>query len=233
MDSRWSDSKEVEMPAEEFTHTGTDVASRVRTGFGDSSGAQLSDSSILSWINDGQREIVNSNPILRATKITDVVAGQSDYSFPNDKVLSIEALYISGYPLTNLSPQSAREYIQAQDPTKLLTSERPDVWYERAGIITLFPVPNKNLTNGLKLEYIQNPASLGSLSASLGIPDRYFNELVNYVIAQALEMDENYDASNMKLRQFRDGLDRLSTKDTLSQDSQYTAVPADPADSWY
>lgn len=221
------------MPAEEFTHTGTDVASRVRTGFGDSSGAQLADSSILSWINDGQREIVNSNPILRATKITDVVAGQSDYSFPNDKVLSIEALYISGYPLTNLSPQAAREYIQAQDPAKLLNAERPDVWYERAGIITLFPVPNKNIANGLKLEYVTNPVSLSLLSSALSIPDRYFNELVNYVIAQALEMDENYDASNMKLRQFRDGLDRLSTKDTISQDSQYTAVMADPADAWY
>ena len=221
------------MPAEEFTHTGTDVASRVRTGFGDSSGAQLADSSILSWINDGQREIVNSNPILRATKITDVVAGQSDYSFPNDKVLSIEALYISGYPLTNLSPQAAREYILTQDPTKVLSAERPDVWYERAGIITLFPFPNKNITNGLKLEYIKNPTALASLPAALGIPDRYFNELVNYVIAQALEMDENYDASNMKLRQFRDGLDRLSTKDTLSQDSQYTAVSYDPSDAWY
>lgn len=221
------------MPAEEFTHTGTDVASRVRTGFGDSSGAQLADSSILSWINDGQREIVNSNPILRATKITDVVAGQSDYSFPNDKVLSIEALYISGYPLTNLSPQAAREYILTQDPTKVLSAERPDVWYERAGIITLFPFPNKSITNGLKLEYIKNPVSLTLLSSALSIPDRYFNELVNYVIAQALEMDENYDASNMKLRQFRDGLDRLSTKDTISQDSQYTAVSYDPSDAWY
>ena len=233
MDTRRTDSKEVEMPAEEFTHTGTDIASRVRTGFGDTSGAQLADVSILQWINDGQREIVNSNPILRGTKITDVVTGQSDYSFPNDKVLSIEALYISGYPLTNLSPQAAREFIQTQDPTKLLTSELPEIWYERAGIITLFPVPNKTITNGLKLEYIMNPVSLASLTSALGIPDRYFNELVNYVTAQALAMDENYDASTLKLRQFRDGLDRLSNKDTISQDSQYTVVMPDPADAWY
>lgn len=218
------------MPAEEFTHTGTDVASRVRTGFGDSSGAQLADSSILSWINDGQREIVNSNPILRATKITDVVAGQSDYSFPNDKVLSIEALYISGYPLTNLSPQAAREYIQAQDPAKLLNAERPDVWYERAGIITLFPVPNKSITNGLKLEYVTNPTSLSLLSAALSIPDRYFNELVNYVISQALEADENYDAASYKLQQFRSGLDRLNLKDNLSQIDLYQQILPDPDD---
>jgi hypothetical protein len=61
------------MPAEEFSYTGTEVASRVRSQFGDTSGAQLADSSILAWLNDGQREIVNSNPILRATKITDLV----------------------------------------------------------------------------------------------------------------------------------------------------------------
>ena len=62
------------MPAEEFTLTGTDVADRVRSQFGDVSGAQLADTAILRWINDGQREIVNSNPILRATKLSDINA---------------------------------------------------------------------------------------------------------------------------------------------------------------
>lgn len=221
------------MPAETFTHTGNDVSTRVRSGFGDTSGAQLADSSILAWINDGQREIVNSNPILRDTRTTNIVAGQFDYSFPADAVLTIEAIYISGYPIQNLTPQAAREYIQKQDPTKTSTAERPEVWYERAGTITFYPVPSKDIANGLKLEYIKSPASLVTLSDTLGTPDRYFNELVNYVMAQALEMDENYDAANYKQRQFRDGLDRLFTKDTTSQDAVYGGVLADPLDFTY
>lgn len=218
------------MPAEEFSYVGNDVALRVRAQFGDTSGAQLSDVSLLSWINDGQREIVNSNPILRATKVTNIVKDQADYSFPSDKVQIIEAVYIDGFPIDNVTPQEAREFIQKQDPTAVATADRPQIWYERAGIITFYPKPNKDITNGLKLEYIKSPTMLATLSSAIGIPDRYFNELVNYVNAQALEMDENYDAANFKHRQFRDGLDRLFTKDTVSQDALYGSVLADPAD---
>jgi hypothetical protein len=218
------------MPAEEFTHTGTDVADRVRSQFGDVSGAQLADAAILRWINDGQREIVNSNPILRATKISDIVAGQQDYTFPGDKVLAIEAIYVSGYPIKNVSPQAAREYIIAIDPTSLLNAERPEVWYERAGVITFYPVPNKAITNGLKMEYVKVPANITTFGSTLTIPDRYFNELVNYVISQALEMDENYDAASYKNRQFREGLDRLNLKENLSQTDLYQSILPDALD---
>lgn len=218
------------MPAEEFSYIGTDVASRVRSQFGDTSGAQLADSAILLWINDGQREIVNSNPVLRATKLTDLVAGQSDYSFPNDKVLLIEAIYVDNFPIMNVTPQAAREYIMTADPDKLQKAETPEVWYERAGILTFFPVPNKSITNGIKLEYIKNPTSLTALTSAVNVPDRYFNELVNYVIGQALEMDENYDAASYKQRQFRDGLDRLSNKENVTQSALYESVLPDSDD---
>jgi hypothetical protein len=218
------------MPAEVFSYTGNDVSFRVRSQFGDQSGAQLGDPAILSWINDGQREIVNSNPILRATKITNLVAGQQDYSFPEDKVLAIEAVYVSGYPILNISPQAAREYIIALDPANQLNAERPEVWYERAGVITFYPVPSSSITNAIKLEYVKTPTPLVNLTETLGIPDRYFNELTNYVISQALEMDENYSAAAYKLGQFREGLDRLNLKDTLSQTDLYTQLLPDPDD---
>jgi hypothetical protein len=218
------------MPAEEFNYTGNDVSFRVRSQFGDQSGAQLGDPAILSWINDGQREIVNSNPILRATKITNLVGGQQDYSFPDDKVLAIEAVYVSGYPIQNISPQAAREYIIALDPTNILNAERPEVWYERAGVITFYPVPSVSIPNAIKLEYVKNPTPLTLLTQTLGIPDRYFNELTNYVISQALEMDENYSAAAYKLGQFREGLDRLNLKDTLSQTDLYQQLLPDPDD---
>lgn len=82
----------------------------------------------------------------------------------------------------------------------------------------------------MKLEYIKSPTSLSALSSAVGIPDRYFNELVNYVLAQSLEMDENYSAAQFKHRQFRDGLDRQNLKDTISQDSLYSGVLPDAND---
>jgi hypothetical protein len=218
------------MPAEEFSYTGDDVAFRVRSSFGDFSGAQLSDAAILSWINDGQREIVNSNTLLRAVKYSDIIAGQQDYTFPEDKVLAIEAVYVQGYPVENVSPQAAREFIKKLDPDMRKSSSRPEIWYERAGVISFYPVPDESITGGLKLEYVKSPTNLSALSATLGIPDRYFNELVNYAIAHALESDENYDAASYKLRQFRDGLDRLSYKDNVSQIDLYPQLLPDPDD---
>lgn len=218
------------MPAETFTYKGTDVSIRVKGQFGDTSGAQVSDDAILRWINDAQREIVNSNFLLRATKYSDVIAGQHDYAFPEDKVLAIEAVSIDGVPLNPVSIQQARDFILARDPEFERKEKTPTVWYERAGIITVYPAPSTTLTNGLKLEYLKVPVDLTAMTDALAVPDRYFNELVNYVLAQAMEMDENFSAATYKLSQFREGLNRLSYKDNMNQTDLYYTVLNDPED---
>jgi hypothetical protein len=218
------------MAAELFTRTALDVITRVKTQFGDTSGAQLNDATIIRWINDGQQEIVNNNAILKAVKTTDVVAGTAEYTFPTDKVQYIEALYVDGRPIRNLSPQGAREYIISSDPHAVAVADVPEVWYERAGVITLYPVPQKNFTNGLKLEYVQMPTAVTTSANTLSIPDRYLNELVNYCLVQAHEMDENYAAAQMKSSQFRQGLDRLNLKENISQSDLYPQVLPDPLD---
>jgi hypothetical protein len=220
------------MPAETFTSTTADVADRVRTIFGDTSGSQVTDAMLIRWINDGQLEIVNNNPVLKAVKYTNFVAGQTEYTFPTDAVQFIEAVYVSGRPVKNVSPQEFREYILAQDPTLDATSEYPDIWYERAGVITFYPKPQTSYTNGLKLEYVKTPTAVTSISTVqvLSIPDRYLNQLVNYVLAQALETDENYTAADRVRSQFREGLDRMNLKENVSQIDSYPSVMPDPED---
>lgn len=218
------------MPAELFTKHVSDVITRVKTQFGDTSGAQINDEAIIRWINDGQQEIVNNNAILKETKIGNIVANQAEYSFPADKVQYIEALYVEGRPIKNLSPQGARDFILATDPTLTARADYPQLWYERGGIITLYPVPQKSFPNGLKMEYVEMPAPVTGFNDPLSVPDRYLNELVNYCMVQALEYDENYTAAQYKLGQFRDGLDRLHYKENISQSDLYPVVSPDPAD---
>ena len=215
------------MPAEIFSKTALDVITRVKTQFGDNSGAQLTDSTIIRWINDGQQEIVNNNAILKAAKTSNIVAGQAEYTFPEDKVQYIEAIYVNNRPVKNLSPQSFRDFILSDDPDTVASSKYPDVWYERAGVITFYPTPNESFTNGLKLEYVEMPAAVTATDSPLGVPDRYLNNLVNYCMMQALEYDENYSAAQYKLVQFRDGLDRLSYKENISQTDMYPSVSPD------
>ena len=218
------------MPLETFSFLGTDVSIRVKGQFGDTSGAQVSDDAILRWINDAQREIVNSNFLLRDTKYTDIVNGQADYSFPSGQVLAIEALYVGNKFVEPVSIQMGREFALVRDPDKKRQNDYPDVWWERAGVITVYPVPNRDLANGLKIEYLKIPVALTALTDPLGIPDRYFNEVVNYVLAQAMEMDENFSAATYKYSQFREGLNRLSFKDNMNQTDMYYQVTADSED---
>ena len=220
------------MPAETFTKTTVDVSDRVRTTFGDTSGAQVTDAMVIRWINDGQREIINNNPVLKATKYTNFTAGQTEYTFPTDSVQFIEAVYVDGRPIKNLSPQEYREYILEMDPEVETTSAYPAIWYERNGVITFYPKPTTTYVNGLKLEYVKTPADINSISSAtyLTIPDKYFNQLVDYVLAQALELDENYIAAQYKQAQFREGLDRLNQKENISQNDMYPTVMMDPED---
>ena len=223
------------MPAESYTYTTFDVYERVRTLFGDTSGAQITDQMVTRWINDGQQEIVNNNPILKDTKYANIVKGQSEYSFPEDKVQYIEAIYVDGRPVTPMSPQGFRDFILQNDPKRTSTADYPEVWYERNGLITFYPTPDKDFTNGLKLEYVKQPTPVTFISTSvqLSIPDRYMNELVNYVMSQALELDENFTAADYKRNQFREGLDRQSQRENVTQISQYPQVLPDPDDYYY
>ena len=220
------------MPAETFTRTTQDVADRVKVSFGDTSGSQITDTMIIRWINDGQQEIVNNNAILKDTRFANIVAGQADYSFPSDKVQYIEALYIDGRPVRNVTPQEFREFILREDPNLIAKADIPLLWQERAGIITFYPTPQKSFTNGLKMEYVKQPTAVTAISSSaiLSIPDRYLNELVAYVMANALEMDENFNAAELKRGQFREGLDRQYLRENTSQISKYPQVMADPDD---
>jgi hypothetical protein len=220
------------MPAETFTYTTFDVYERVRSLFGDTSGAQITDQMVLRWINDGQQEIVNNNPILKKTKYSDVVAGQSEYTFPTDFVQYIEAVYVDGRPIRAMTALGFREFILADDPNKSAEAKYPDVWYERAGTLTFYPSPNESFANGLKLEYVEQPTKkvLISTSEILSVPDRYLNELVNYVMQQALELDENYTGAELKRSQFREGLDRQSLREAIVQIASYPQVLADPED---
>lgn len=220
------------MPAETFTKTTVDVSDRVRSTFGDTSGAQVTDAMMIRWINDGQDEIINNNPVLKGTKYSDYTAGQTEYTFPTDAVQYIEAVYIDGRPIKNLTPQEFREYVLQLDPKAVAVSDYPAVWYERNGVITFYPKATVTYVNGFKLEYVKSPADINTISTStyLSIPDRYMMQLVDYVMSQALQLDENYTAAQYKTAQFREGLDRLSQKENISQLDAYPVVMMDPED---
>jgi hypothetical protein len=136
------------MPIAPSSKLVSDVLTAVKRQFGDESGAQVTDTDIIRWINQGQLEIAKLNKPFKSIATTNTVVGQNSYDFPSDKILTIEALYYNGAPIKNISFSEIQETVLANtDPTQL--NGTPTVWYEWDEKIYLYPVPdtaNKVLT---------------------------------------------------------------------------------------
>lgn len=177
-----------------------DVADRVRRQFGDESSVQVTDTDIIHWVNDAQREIVaQSEDLLQTSVLTSTVANQQDYDVPTDMFV-LKSLHYKPTSLTSfirlkaLSMEEFDEYIDGWEGSLYAASD-PIVYHIYAGKIKLFPVPVVDITNGLKIYYSRKPVSATSLSDTVDLPDSYFNAVVSYCLAKSFEMDEDWGAA--------------------------------------
>lgn len=204
-----------------ISKTVSDVADHVKRQFGDESGVQISNSDILRWTNNGQREIVTRNQILKAKATTLSEAGKRDYTFPDQDIYQIESLHYDGTPVKNVNYREAEEYLISKHSEAYRGA--PKIWYEWAGVVTFWPTPQES-GKDISLLYTRFPPNLESLQSTLTIPDKYYDTLLRYVLHQAFELDENWDASNMKLQQFTADLDILSEEERTSQHMTYPTI---------
>lgn len=204
-----------------ITRTVNDVLRAVKRQFGDESGVQVEDNDVITWINDAQDTIVNRNRILKARSVTQTVIDQPDYTFPSDNVLQIESLHYAGAALPNMSFPQAEEKIFAEDPDHTATG-KPILWYEWAGTVTLWPIPNEE--KDLTLYYTQKPARVTQASDTLSVTDKYFPDVVRYVMQQAYEMDEDWEAVQAKQKQFDSSVNDLGEEERTAEHMTYAII---------
>lgn len=195
------------MPIGPFTKTVDDVLERIKRTFGDESGAQVTDSDIIGWINSGQAEINKRNRILKATATTPLVIGTRTYTFPTPRILEIESLQVDGKPIDYRSFKEAQEYVMRHDPLNTQTGT-PWMWYEWGGDIILYPTPDTVAT--LTLFYVKYPDDVSVGTDVLSVPDSYFETLLEYCLKQAYEQDDDWTGSAQKSEQFNESVARLS-----------------------
>lgn len=204
------------------TRTGQDIATLVKRQFGDESGVQITDADLLRWINDGQRQINEQNKVFKAKSTTSSVAAQADYALPTGAASSIDSIHYNGIPVRALAYPEVEEYIMAYEGTKG-SQGNPTVWYQWAGQVTFWPAPQSD-NDTITILYTANPVELASLGDTLGLPDRYFNAIVQYVLSQAYEMDEDWDAANYKSQQFGVSLDQVADAERTTQEMTYPVI---------
>lgn len=218
------------MPRDYYTKTGTDVATDVKRIFGDEALVELQSADLLRWTNAAQREIATSNTVLKGTATHDLVKEQSLYTVPlNSPIQSVVGIHVDGIPLRGVSFQSAQESILRDDP-ELAASGDPKIWYEWDGDLYIYPAPAEDKANGLTLFYNAYPANLTVLTEALSVPDRFYNQIVDYVLAQAYRLDENWQATAYQDARFRDSMNRHLAKEDVTDVQFYPTKVVLPED---
>lgn len=202
------------------TRTVGEVFRAVKRTFGDESSAQLEDADIVAWINDAQEEINNRNKILKEQSDVLSVGGQPDYSFPQRRIQQVEAILFDGMKVKNLSYAQALESHIGRDND---AAGIPEVWYEWGGKFTFYPAPADALK--ITLLYTVRPQPIdGTASTKLTIPDKYYQDVVRYVLQQAYLMDEAVDLATNQAQQFQASLDDKGEEERSAQNMTYQTI---------
>lgn len=218
------------MPRDYYTKTGNDVATDVKRIFGDEALVELQSADLLRWTNAAQREIASSHTVLKGKASHNLVAGQTLYTLPLDSpVAQVQGVHVEGIPLKGVSFQTAQETILKDDP-ELKSSGEPKMWYEWDGDLYIYPAAAETKANALELFYIAYPTNLTSLGQALSVPDRFYNQIVDYVLAQAYRLDENWQATAYQDARFRDSMNRHLAKEDIVDGQFYPTKVVLPED---
>lgn len=204
------------------TKTVADIATYVKRQFGDESGVQVTNDDIIRWVNAAEQEIISANQVLKAVATTATVADQEEYVLGTGVDLQyINSIHVAGLKLPFRNFNDAESYITVNDPDKTQRT-RPEFWYEWAGTVYLYPIPDTVYT--LKVFYHRVPVALTGTGDTLNVPDNYFNRIVEYCMAQAYELDENLDAALAKSQQFQSNLVAQALDENATSYDKYPMI---------
>ncbi len=211
------------------TKTAGDVATDIKRTFGDEAGVQVTDSDIFRWINAAQVEIVSKNDVLRAVGTTLSVKGQFEYNLDlSMSIHKIQSIQYNGSKLRYMSFQDAEKFIDSEDPNRI-SEGTPQIWFDWGSVIQLFPTPPAS-NDAIKIYYTPLPTDVSALTSPLSLPDNYYNRIVDYVMARAYEMDENFSGHQAKMGQFSDELLNMSNNQDTHHIEYYPTITVRPED---
>jgi hypothetical protein len=170
-----------------------DVIRRVQRTFGDENESQITVPDILDWINAAQVDICRRTEVLQGTIVYDTAVGDNDYDLPPDYIRASRVEYLNEkIQQTTLDQLDLYSY---SDPVHSTGDAKP-VWYIWGGILHLYPSPNKVQTGVLKMFYTKLPPPVTISSDTLGIPVHMHDDIVNYCMMKARELNEDFDERN-------------------------------------
>jgi len=193
------------------TRTLGDVMTFIKRQFGDESGVQITDLDITRWTNQAQNEIVNKNPMIQATAEGVSIQGTQtiDLNTIAPNLLQLEAVIYDGWPLEPTSLERLKADIGGPDAS---TQGTPQYFYVWANKIYVWPVPSVS-GKAIQVNYSSHPVSVTGAADFLGVPDRYYDRVCEYVMSKAYELDEDWQGHQVARQAFEDKLTENNNAD--------------------
>jgi hypothetical protein len=219
------------MAFEVYTHTVQDVITDVTRQFGDEAEIQINSADIVRWTNSAQAEIFQLNSTINEVAATaDIVNAQDKYPILSDAAFTnlntIHSILVDGKPLDNLEFNDALRYIVGSD---LDATGDPTIWYLKAGILHFWPKPDRDIPDGFTIYFNRKPAKVTGAGDSLGIPDNFYNAVLQLVLSYAYEMDENPQMAQMKTQQAEKSIN-IQQNQTTPQTQYFPTIQVNPED---
>lgn len=197
-----------------------EITTRITRQFGDEANSQISQEDIIRWINDAMREIAHKNKLLQAKAVTDVLSQIRTYTLPTD-MSKLHSVRYKGVTLTPVTVAEADELLGQLDVTVTdgFPVGTPTHYWIWADQINLYPAPDTNVTGGLTAYYSRVPVPVANPGDVPELTDEYHNRILDYCLAQAFEIDENYQVSQAKMQAFNQG---VAASNNISEEQQET-----------
>lgn len=183
--------------------TAQQIVSDARVYLSESGTGWVSNEEMLSWLNDGVKDIAAKSHCTETVETVALSANTTDYSLSANPVEILEVLYtnedgeISGLQRTTLGG------IQRK-----FTGSVPQYFYFYAGKLGVYPSLS-TVTNSIVSAYMVYLPAAATTGSMVEIPSVYDKALKLYIVAQGLIKDSRFADAQSVLGMYQTEIDRF------------------------
>ena len=221
--------------AEITTITVREAIDEVKQQFGEEGDVQITDAHVIRWINRGAREMAIRTKYLQETVTTDLLADVATYDFATDsgRLMNIDSVQVSGNPVGIITVVEADRDVSSLDPQRQNSAPVPSRAWIDNGVLHLHPKPSMAVTGGLRIKYIAYPEKVTDAADLLPVPDRLYNTILSFCLAQAQYLDADHPQAKQATEEFEQSMARQSQLQNAPANSMYAQIQEDPDDYAY
>lgn len=196
----------------------SELREECRTRLAEPSPDFFSDAELDRWLNRAQSVFCEATAAFRSMWALDLVENQAEYARPND-IITIEHVWYRQDESHDYVPLNYRLWSSFSEwPTPSNSAGvAVSISLRRDNILVLDAVPTADCTSGLLLEGTQEPLELVEETDEIFRPknttdpsspyiQRYWDELIYFVMWKASEKDRNFDVAQYAQAQWMRGI---------------------------